>query len=51
MNIEVTLVTNSVTDLRAGIFFVMSKGGWPILELRSLDPSLEEVFLSITSAV
>lgn len=49
--LEVTLVTNSVTDLRAGIFFVMSKGGWPILELRSLDPSLEEVFLSITSAV
>ena len=37
------------SDLRANIFYNMAKGGWPILEFRSLDPTLEEVFLSITS--
>ena len=46
--IEIT-VSNTSADIRASIFFVMSKGGWPIFEFRSLDPSLEEVFLSITA--
>lgn len=47
--IEITIVSNSAADVRSSIFFVMSKGNWPILEFRSLDPTLEEVFLSITS--
>ena len=46
--IEITISYNS-SDMRASIFFVMSKGGWPIYEFRSLDPTLEEVFLNITS--
>ncbi|MCR5615548.1 MAG: ABC transporter ATP-binding protein [Saccharofermentans sp.] len=46
--IEIT-VSNTSADIRASIFFVMSKGGWPIFEFRSLDPTLEEVFLSITA--
>jgi ABC-2 type transport system ATP-binding protein len=48
--IEITAVSDSKNDVRASIFYAMSKGGWPILEFRSLDPSLEEIFLSITSA-
>ena len=46
--IEIT-ISNTSADIRASIFFVMAKGGWPIFEFRSLDPTLEEVFLSITS--
>ncbi len=46
--IEITISNNSA-DIRASIFFVMSKGGWPIYEFRSLDPTLEEVFLNITA--
>lgn len=46
--IEIT-ISNTSPDIRASIFFVMSKGGWPIFEFRSLDPSLEEVFLNITA--
>ena len=42
-------ISKSSADIRASIFFVMSKGGWPIYEFRSLDPTLEEVFLSITA--
>ena len=48
--IEITAVSDSKNDVRASIFYAMSKGGWPILEFRALDPSLEEIFLSITSA-
>jgi ABC-2 type transport system ATP-binding protein len=43
------IISNTSPDIRASIFFVMSKGGWPIFEFRSLDPSLEEVFLNITA--
>ena len=43
------VISNTSADIRASIFFVMAKGGWPIFEFRSLDPTLEEVFLSITS--
>ena len=46
--IEIT-ISNTSADIRASIFFFMAKGGWPIFEFRSLDPSLEEVFLSITA--
>ncbi len=47
--IELTVVGENSTEIRASIFFMMAKEGWPILELRSLEPTLEEVFLSITS--
>lgn len=43
------IISRTSADIRASIFFVMSKGGWPIFEFRSLDPSLEEVFLNITA--
>ncbi len=47
--LEIMLDPTLGSDLRANIFYTMAKGGWPILEFRSLDPTLEEVFLSITS--
>ena len=45
--IEITVVNNS--DIRSAIFYTMANINCPILEMRSLDASLEEVFLSITS--
>jgi len=48
--IEITVDYTVGGDVRANIFFNMARGGWPIVEFRSLDPTLEEVFLSITSA-
>ena len=47
--IEITIAANDKTETRVAIFNLMARSGWPILELRSLDPTLEEVFLSITS--
>ncbi|MCR4689506.1 MAG: ABC transporter ATP-binding protein [Saccharofermentans sp.] len=47
--LELTVDSSAASDVRASIFFAMAKNGWPILEFRSLDPTLEEIFLSITS--
>lgn len=47
--VEITLAPRAGSDVRANVFFMMAKSGWPILEFRSLNPSLEEVFLSITA--
>ena len=48
--VDITIDPSKGSDLRTSIFYTMAKGNWPILEFRSLDPTLEEVFLSITSA-
>ena len=47
--IEITISANDTSETRIAIFNLMVREGWPILELRSLDPSLEEIFLNITS--
>lgn len=47
--VEITLAPKAGNDVRASIFFMMAKCGWPILEFRSLSASLEEVFLSVTT--
>ena len=47
--VEITADSSAKNDVRTGVFYAMSKGGWPMLEFRSMDPSLEEIFLSITS--
>ena len=47
--IEITIKGESSADIRASIFFLMARENWPILEFRSLDPSLEDIFLSITA--
>ncbi len=36
-------------DIRRPLFFAMAKSGYPILELRSLDMSLEDIFLQIVT--
>lgn len=48
--VQLTISNDMKTDVRASVFYAMSKGNWPILEFRSMDPTLEEIFLSITSA-
>lgn len=48
--VEITADSSAKNDVRSSVFYAMSKGGWPMLEFRSMDPSLEEIFLSITSA-
>ena len=47
--VEITTSKQAGDDIRTSIFFMMAKAGWPILEFRSLDPTLEEIFLSITT--
>ena len=47
--LEITISTSDTTEVRTQIFYLMANEGWPILEMRSLDPTLEEVFLSITA--
>ena len=37
------------TDVRKQIFFTMAKNGWPIIEMKSMDPTLEDIFLQVTS--
>ena len=47
--VEIVTAKQAGDEIRTAIFFMMAKAGWPILEMRSLDPTLEEVFLSITT--
>ena len=35
-------------DARKPIFFAMARNGWPIVEFKSQDPTLEEIFLKLT---
>jgi ABC-2 type transport system ATP-binding protein len=46
--IEILVSNSAKTDPREAIFFALAKAGYPMLEFRSLDPTLEEIFLSIT---
>ena len=48
--LEIGIITDDSYKVRTSLFFMMAQKGWPILEIRSLDPSLEEVFLNITAA-
>ena len=36
-------------DVRKQIFFEMARNGWPIIEMKSMDPTLEDIFLQVTS--
>ena len=46
--VELTIAANDTTETRIAVFERMAREGWPILELRSLEPTLEEVFLTLT---
>jgi ABC-2 type transport system ATP-binding protein len=39
----------SNTDVRKQTFFEMARNSWPILERKSLDATLEDIFLQVTS--
>ncbi len=36
-------------DVRRPLFFAMAKAGYPIIELKSMDMSLEDIFLQLTT--
>ena len=36
-------------DVRKQVFFEMARNGWPIIEMKSMDPTLEDIFLQVTS--
>ncbi len=36
-------------DARKPLFFELARNAWPILELKSLEPTLEDIFLAVTS--
>ena len=38
-------------DVRKQIFFEMARNSWPIIEMKSLDPTLEDIFLQVTSTM
>jgi len=35
--------------VREAIFFAMADRGWPIVEMKTIDMSLEDVFLKLTT--
>ncbi len=44
-----SIETDVSADVREALFFRMAELGWPILEMRFVDLSLEEVFLKLTT--
>lgn len=44
-----TIESDSETDVRKPLFFEMARNSWPMLEMRSLDLTLEDIFLQVTS--
>ncbi len=46
--VEYIIESDKETDIRRPLFFAMAKSGYPIIELKSLDLSLEEIFLQLT---
>lgn len=46
---KIEITDKSPNDIRSSIFYNMSKLNAPILEFRSLDLTLEEIFISITN--
>ncbi|MDF2522381.1 MAG: transporter [Clostridiales bacterium] len=47
--IDFIVESGKEVDIRKPIFFELAKLGYPILELKSLDMSLEDIFLQITT--
>jgi ABC-2 type transport system ATP-binding protein len=46
--IEYIIESDKEMDIRRPLFFAMAKAGYPIIELKSLDLSLEDIFLQLT---
>ena len=47
---KIEITYDPKADVRKPVFFLMAEHSWPILEFKSLDPTLEEIFLSVTSS-
>lgn len=47
--VEYIIESDKEVDVRRPLFFAMAKAGYPILELKSLDLTLEDIFLQITT--
>jgi ABC-2 type transport system ATP-binding protein len=47
--IEYIIESDKDVDIRRPLFFAMAKAGYPIIELKSMDLSLEEIFLQLTT--
>ncbi len=45
----IAIENNPDTDVRKQVFFEMARNSWPILEMKSLDPTLEDIFLQVTA--
>jgi ABC-2 type transport system ATP-binding protein len=48
-NVQYELLLEPSADVRRDIFFSMASNSWPIVEMRSNEPSLEDVYLGVTS--
>lgn len=46
---QIQLAAGSNLDIRKSIFYALSRNNIPMLEFRSVEPSLEDVFTSITA--
>ncbi|MGE5587194.1 MAG: ABC transporter ATP-binding protein [Clostridia bacterium] len=47
--VHLSVETELSADVREALFFKMAERGWPILEMRFVDLSLEDVFLRLTT--
>lgn len=45
----IAIENNTDTDVRRQVFFEMARHSWPIIEMKSLDPTLEDIFLQVTA--
>ncbi len=46
---ELSVESNPEVDLRRDLFALMARKGWPILALKNMDLTLEDLFLQLTS--
>lgn len=46
----IAIENNPDTDVRKQVFFEMARNSWPIIEMKSLDPTLEDIFLQVTAS-
>ncbi len=49
--ITFTVENDSETDIRKPLFFEMARNSWPIFEMKSLDLTLEDIFLQVTDTL
>lgn len=48
--IQYVIESDKDIDIRRPLFFAMAKAGYPIIEMKSMDLTLEDIFLQITTS-